>query len=508
LATHDHDIFEANGEAIGVDFDLVGFSSGVKLDRGWLVKNVIAALVRRRRVAGWVVEVLVGHATFCGLALRGTLSCFSSVYRFIQAHYESAAPLWTSVVEELTAFAGLIPMLRSFWICPWNSRVYATDASESGHGMTQGIFEVASVAAVGRIREISRFRLRPGCSARQAVLGGGIDDEAEVDQEGPEAGINLDAWETDPKFPEVPKEWLEDDQWRICGAGKWAFEDNIVRLEGRALLKAIRRLALTRFGTFIRQVILCDNMSVVLSFNRCRAKDFRLLCLIRRFQAYCIARHIRVSVRWVPSELNSADKPSRFFDGQARVSDPVYDGVVKDRFEHTSNGVANLNKYLTRKGKYKGEGCEQRRSDSDPTHEFDVFGEELLGESCESSTAGSKHVSSSPVSLKASVPATSVAKGKTQSDSHLGSILSEAYLHGAALKDSEANELPQAFVVAPVAEPARRRPASSRSIRQQRFDADWRCEGTRPERGVGRKARRESRLFHIGRRTAREIHRQ
>ena len=315
LETHEHGIFDSKGNTLGIDFDLKEFSRGVKGERGWKVREAFLAILRRRRVAGWVIEVMVGHATFCGLSLRGSLCVLNAVYRFIYAHYDIAVPLWNSVVQELVAFAGLIPLLRSFWAIPWNGRVYATDASEQGHVMTRADIGRDVVASVGRVREISRFRLRPGCSARQAVLGADFSSLEDADVDAPLRGVNLDTLETDADFPELPLAMLDQRLWQPCGCGRWKFEDNIVRLEARALLKSVIRLALIRFGKFLCQLIFCDNMSVVLAFNRCRAKDYRLLCVIRQFQAYSLARHLRVSIRRVPSELNSADKPSRAFSG-------------------------------------------------------------------------------------------------------------------------------------------------------------------------------------------------
>ena len=82
-------------------------------------------------------------------------------------------------------------------------------------------------------------------------------------------------------------------------------------MEARALNKALNRVAVTRFGHDIRQLLLVDSMSVALSFDRCRSQSFKLLRQIRKFAAVCLARNIDPHVRWIPSELNSADEPSR-----------------------------------------------------------------------------------------------------------------------------------------------------------------------------------------------------
>ena len=85
-------------------------------------------------------------------------------------------------------------------------------------------------------------------------------------------------------------------------------------MEARAVLKSIKRLALTRFGHDLRRLHLCDNLGVVLSFERIRLKNFKLLRILREFSAYCLARNIFVGVRWIPSELNISDEPSRMYD--------------------------------------------------------------------------------------------------------------------------------------------------------------------------------------------------
>ena len=52
-------------------------------------------------------------------------------------------------------------------------------------------------------------------------------------------------------------------------------------------------------------------MGDALAFERCRAKKWPLLSLVRRWSGLCLARNIRPAVRWIPSELNVADGASR-----------------------------------------------------------------------------------------------------------------------------------------------------------------------------------------------------
>lgn len=55
-------------------------------------------------------------------------------------------------------------------------------------------------------------------------------------------------------------------------------------------------------------------MSVVLAVERSRAKNFKLLKIIREISAICLARNIHLAVRRIPSELTMSDEPSRLFD--------------------------------------------------------------------------------------------------------------------------------------------------------------------------------------------------
>ena len=119
--------------------------------------------------------------------------------------------------------------------------------------------------------------------------------------------MGLAVWDADPSFPEIQTGVTEDEHWR------WKLKDNIVRLEAHALIEGIERLAVSTFGTFIRQLFLVDNM-IYLFFARARCRGYRLLKLVRRFQAFCLSRCTITDVRWIPSERNSADRPSRFFD--------------------------------------------------------------------------------------------------------------------------------------------------------------------------------------------------
>ena len=113
------------------------------------------------------------------------------------------------------------------------------------------------------------------------------------------------------------KDYLEKSGWRLDKGFKevpgylLGHPAGILELEARALVKSLRKIANSNFGHDIRQLLLTDNMSACLAFDRSRARSYRLLQQVRKFSSYCLSRNIYCSVRWVPSELNRSDEPSR-----------------------------------------------------------------------------------------------------------------------------------------------------------------------------------------------------
>ena len=97
-------------------------------------------------------------------------------------------------------------------------------------------------------------------------------------------------------------------------ADKWRYEEGIIHLEARAVLKGIERLARSQHGHDARALFVGDNLALSLALGRSRSRDFKLLTLIRRAGSLALARGLRLVFRWVPSELNSSDKGSRLFD--------------------------------------------------------------------------------------------------------------------------------------------------------------------------------------------------
>ena len=300
LELHGSEVSCGSVEALGCIIEGNKLRSRIAVGRLWKVHQAVEGLLRRRRCSGRALEVIVGHLTFCGLMCRTSLSILHSVYPYIQKHKQSVGVLW--------------------WR-PWNRMVLASDSSLHGYGVCQSWWPRSKVALCGRQTERSRFRRVASHSARESVLlsAGLVLDAhgrwtAPHDEECREA-LAQAGWGTDSSFKEVPAAGLKRRLWQPTMHGNWEFSEDILVLEVRAVMKGIKRALLTRFGHDIRQLALCDNLAAVLTFERCRSRNYKVLKVLRQFGAYCFARNVRVSLRWIPSELNIADEGSRIAEG-------------------------------------------------------------------------------------------------------------------------------------------------------------------------------------------------
>ena len=73
-----------------------------------------------------------------------------------------------------------------------------------------------------------------------------------------------------------------------------------------------------KFGTHVSHVdVLVDNMSCALAFERWRAKTHSFIIQLRRAAAISLFLNLKISFRWIPSEMNPADQPRREFGDDA-----------------------------------------------------------------------------------------------------------------------------------------------------------------------------------------------
>ena len=113
-------------------------------------------------------------------------------------------------------------------------------------------------------------------------------------------------------FPEVPLEVVEASGWMDVASGRWRHRnESIIVLESRALTRGVENPR--KYPTTVSKKV-CDACGQYGSFERRRSRNFLVLTCIRKLAGLCFALDLAVTVRWIPSEINVSDRPSRIHD--------------------------------------------------------------------------------------------------------------------------------------------------------------------------------------------------
>ena len=111
-------------------------------------------------------------------------------------------------------------------------------------------------------------------------------------------------------FSESPSE-LTKREWGVAISGCWYWQEDILRTEGRAAVLGARHLLHRGPWTPRRFLVLSDNLPLVLAAGKGRASSLHLLPICRQLDALALFCKFMFILRWIPSEINSADEPSR-----------------------------------------------------------------------------------------------------------------------------------------------------------------------------------------------------
>ena len=86
LALQPGELFSDEATCVGTKLDLKALCSTLTKKRYQMLKGSLRAVSRRKRLSGQLLEIVIGHCTFGGLACRPLLSIFHAVYKFIHKH--------------------------------------------------------------------------------------------------------------------------------------------------------------------------------------------------------------------------------------------------------------------------------------------------------------------------------------------------------------------------------------------------------------------------------------
>ncbi|CAK0886276.1 unnamed protein product, partial [Prorocentrum cordatum] len=181
----------------------------------------------------------------------------------------------------------------------WRLRLAGNVERIVGHftfaGLARRDSDSEKVAEVGRRQERWRHRqLEGGTPARpREVLEEVVGEKVEPE-----------------RFEDVPIDMVRG-EWRVASSGGWERSESIATLEGRSLVHALRYDLRDSHAVGRRILLLTDSMTATLALGKGRSSAPGMMRVARQFAAWCLAGGVVASVRWLPSERNHADAPSR-----------------------------------------------------------------------------------------------------------------------------------------------------------------------------------------------------
>ena len=306
LLTHDEEPAARDATFVGLELKR-GRHLSIKARSIWRLRFGLDALLRKGFCSGDALRVIIGHFTWAGLIRREVLSLLNASYQFAERVGPRQARLWRSVRRELWHARCILPLLSVDLSAEWWPEVAASDASLFGLGVTVRKAPTQLVSSIGRCSERWRFRVEGAQRAREHAL-----HQAPVDPMSyPDKALENLLVDNPSAFDEVPSDFLKSDSWKVVHASKVAGSTNILELEGEALLMAIRH-TLRNTGALGKKILfIVDNLPLALGATKGRANSRYLRHVLQKIAALSLTTGCKIVVRWVPSELNPADHPSR-----------------------------------------------------------------------------------------------------------------------------------------------------------------------------------------------------
>ena len=276
-------------EIIGIELDGQRGTLGVSPPKLRRLCSATMSCIEKRAASGYELSVLVGCWTWAMLAARPAFSVFSSVYRFVASAGSRVVEIWPSVVAELQLILALSPLLFVSLRSDFAETMVATDASTTGQGVVYASVSPAAARNVAALSSVADLAADGSDSAPDIV-----------------SRFALRSFDADPVAPV-----LRGRNWKTAVSARWSRSEHINVLELRAMCTAVR-WACSRPSFFCRRLLLLSDSHVaVCAVAKGRSSSQQLRRRLRFVSGFLLAFNLRLSVRWIPTETNPADGPSR-----------------------------------------------------------------------------------------------------------------------------------------------------------------------------------------------------
>ena len=255
--------------------------------------------VRRLLWGRWArpreIERIVGKLTNIMLLHRPSLAIFDAVYAFCRTTSpERPRRVWPAVRQELSDALAVLPLIRSDLSRPVATELLQTDACDTG-------------AAVVYTATVDHSALRQECMRPRR----GMRTPEEYERDPWSAAADLG-----PAFPTsvTPADWHVAVRYAYPATSR-VRQAHINEKEAGALVLAVRWAARSRRTRRCRLVVQSDSAAAVCAMRKGRSSKRGMRRQCRRLAALTLAHAITAEFRWVATDRNMADRPSR---GSAR----------------------------------------------------------------------------------------------------------------------------------------------------------------------------------------------
>lgn len=153
-----HEIHEPAEKQEFIGLEMIQGRLRVKPRRLWKLRYGIEEVLRRGRVSGPAIEVLLGHLVWHMMTVRPTLAVFDAVYDHVRKHRAGAGVLSSGTRSELRQASALLPLLVADLFSSWDPSVICFDASPIAYAVCETDHTVGDVRSLGRTAERWRFR--------------------------------------------------------------------------------------------------------------------------------------------------------------------------------------------------------------------------------------------------------------------------------------------------------------------------------------------------------------
>ncbi len=115
------------------------------------------------------------------------------------------------------------------------------------------------------------------------------------------------------RAPPMSHYWDDKSMWTVSFTSQWRFEEHNNVTEARTTLWAIRRAARIRAEWGKRLLIFSDSAVTIGALMKGRSSSWGLLRQCRKAAHFCLGLGLQLWLRYVPSQRNNEDGPSRGF---------------------------------------------------------------------------------------------------------------------------------------------------------------------------------------------------